>query len=376
MALRAERLAPAVRSKAGAVQAPELRGLAECLLDTPGAGLRHRGTAGLGLGAADAMGGPAAEGWEAGAGLERSVLAGLTAADGGGEAAVQVLLDALVAAQHSHGLLHVGHVLEVLPAVYSAAPDSAAVGPAGGGEAGAPRLPFGPRQQAELRGTLEGALLGCPRPLEALGGRLPAELVAALEARQQGLRQGHPSDSGADAPLRASLSRCLDALFEALGYAAAARCRLRDLTKVTHTDVFAENLGSVNPLLRQVVRKALQRADITDWAPASCLGSGSGLVRGLLGGLMGGARALVGGGIMGGGAGGAAHPGDFGVLLVFVVGGISWQEVREVRSEVENHVGSPKPRVLLGGTSLLLPQDVVAQLAATPSEAGPLSLER
>lgn len=63
---------------------------------------------------------------------------------------------------------------------------------------------------------------------------------------------------------------------------------------------------------------------------ASCLGSGSGLVRGLLGGLMGGARALVGGGIMGGGAGGAAHPGDFGVLLVFVVGGISWQEVREV----------------------------------------------
>lgn len=77
--------------------------------------------------------------------------------------------------------------------MYSAAPDSAAVGPAGGGEAGAPRLPFGPRQQAELRGTLEGALLGCPRPLEALGGRLPAELVAALEARQQGLRQGHVS---------------------------------------------------------------------------------------------------------------------------------------------------------------------------------------
>ncbi len=64
---------------------------------------------------------------------------------------------------------------------------------------------------------------------------------------------------------------------------------------------------------------------------ASCSGGGSGLVRGLLGGLMGGARALVGGGIMGGGPGGAAaHPGDFGVLLVFVVGGISWQEVREV----------------------------------------------
>ncbi len=93
----------------------------------------------------------------------------------------------------SHGLLHVGHVLEVLPAVYSAAPDSAAAGPSGGGDAGAPRLPFGPRQQGELRGALEGALLGCPRPLEALGGRLPAELVAALEARQQALRQGHVS---------------------------------------------------------------------------------------------------------------------------------------------------------------------------------------
>ncbi len=67
---------------------------------TIGAGLRHRGVAALGLGTADAMAGPAAEGWEAAAGLERSVLAALATADGGSEAAAQVLLDALAAAQH------------------------------------------------------------------------------------------------------------------------------------------------------------------------------------------------------------------------------------------------------------------------------------
>lgn len=35
--------------------------------------------------------------------------------------------------------------------------------------------------------------------------------------------------------------------------------------QVTHTDVFAENQGSVNPLLRQAVRKLLQRAEVADW---------------------------------------------------------------------------------------------------------------
>eukprot|EP00198_Chlamydomonas_reinhardtii_P007980 XP_001697317.1 predicted protein [Chlamydomonas reinhardtii] len=96
-----------------------------------------------------------------------------------------------------------------------------------------------------------------------------------------------------------------------LEYAAAARGRLRDFRKITHIDVFAENHGAVNPLLCQVVRKMLQRAEITDWQLQPNSGGGSGLVRAL----------------------------------------------------VDEHVGPDKPRVLVGGTSLVLPQDVALQLS-------------
>ena len=50
-------------------------------------------------------------------------------------------------------------------------------------------------------------------------------------------------------------------------------------------------------------------------------------------------------------------------LLVFVVGGISPSEVREVRAELEAAVGE-RPTVLLGGTSLLSPADVCRQMLA------------
>ncbi|PNH13016.1 hypothetical protein TSOC_000023 [Tetrabaena socialis] len=131
-------------------------------------------------------------------------------------------------------------------------------------------------------------------------------------------------------------------------------------TGVTHTDVFAENLGAVNPLLRQVLRRVLQRAELTDWQQAP--GGGGGLVRGLLGGLMGASRALVGGGGRPAGQP-QRQPGDFGAVLIFAVGGIS---PAEVRAELEAHAGPGKPRLILGGTSLLLPQDVVLHLAGGP----------
>ncbi|GIM07014.1 hypothetical protein Vretimale_11219 [Volvox reticuliferus] len=158
----------------------------------------------------------------------------------------------------------------------------------------------------------------------------------------------------------------MDSLFAGLRYAAGVREPLKTFKKVTHVDVFAENHGTLSPLLRQVVRRVLQRAEISDWQQQpSSTGGGGGLVRGLLGGLMGASRALV-GRAGGQSAAGGQLPADCGTVLVFVVGGISAVEVREVRAELDEHVGPGRPRVLLGATSLLLPQDIVLQLAGGP----------
>ncbi|GLI59819.1 hypothetical protein VaNZ11_001786 [Volvox africanus] len=392
-ALRAEKLTPAVRSKAGVVQAPELQGLSEPLVAASGSCGSHRGLAALGLAMADVMTSPAAAEWEAAAGLERSVLAALSGSGGGDggdgaggcEAAVQVLLDALAAANSGRGLLHVGLVLDVLPAVFSAAADaevpvaaaatssssSAATG--GGG-----RHPFSPQHLTALRDALESTILACTTPQEALGGRLPADLVSELTARaaaeseaagsreEQGPTVPATVAAGEEPVLRRRLASVMDSIFAGLRYAAGAREPLKTFKKVTHVDVFAENHGTLSPLLRQVVRKVLQRAEVGDWQqqPASAVGGG-GLVRGLLGGLMGASRVLV-GRAGGQAAAGGPLPADCGTVLVFVMGGISAAEVREVRAELDEHVGTGKPRVLLGGTSLLLPQDVILQLAGGP----------
>ena len=102
----------------------------------------------------------------------------------------------------SHGLLHAGHVLEVLPAVFSAAPDShpaaAALEGGGGGDGGPqplppqglPDCPFPPAAAAAVRSALADAVLAAARPEAQLGGRLPAALVAALAARWRRLDGG------------------------------------------------------------------------------------------------------------------------------------------------------------------------------------------
>lgn len=46
---------------------------------------------------------------------------------------------------------------------------------------------------------------------------------------------------------------------------------------------------------------------------------------------------------------------DYSTVLLFVIGGLSPAEVRHVQSELEQHVYGHKPRVLLGGTTLLSP---------------------
>ena len=88
---------------------------------------------------------------------------------------------------------------------------------------------------------------------------------------------------------------------------------------------------------------------------------------------------MAGGGGSGSGASGGArpHPGlQASTVLLFVVGGVSLEEARAVRAEVEAAMAAAGagagvaplqqqlPRLLLGGTALLSPREVCRQLLA------------
>lgn len=48
---------------------------------------------------------------------------------------------------------------------------------------------------------------------------------------------------------------------------------------------------------------------------------------------------------------------DYRAVLLFVVGGISAAEIREIRQELDEHKFGHKPLVMLAGTSLLSAAD-------------------
>lgn len=52
-----------------------------------------------------------------------------------------------------------------------------------------------------------------------------------------------------------------------------------------------------------------------------------------------------------------SHISEYSSVLIFIVGGISPAEVREIRQELEEHKFGHKPTVLLGGTTWLTAAD-------------------
>ena len=58
------------------------------------------------------------------------------------------------------------------------------------------------------------------------------------------------------------------------------------------------------------------------------------------------------------------HPADSAVVIVFVVGGVSMLELREVQQEVDLHMsqGRKLPQLILGGTVLLRPRNLYNNL--------------
>ena len=58
------------------------------------------------------------------------------------------------------------------------------------------------------------------------------------------------------------------------------------------------------------------------------------------------------------------HPSDHSVVMIFVVGGVSMLELREVHQEVDSllSLGGKCPQILTGGTVLLRPRDLYHNL--------------
>lgn len=60
------------------------------------------------------------------------------------------------------------------------------------------------------------------------------------------------------------------------------------------------------------------------------------------------------------------HPADNAVVILFVVGGISMLELREIQQAVDNQIsqGGKLPQLLTGGTALLHPTDFFQNLCS------------
>lgn len=348
-ALRQERITPGQRSRLSSVVSPaELAGLAQCLMASPEVFLRHTPIVGLALAAAAAL---ATEppvpsvactwpAWERLGALERQLLLALPEGSEGAGMLQPMLVEAITSCQQ--GRLQLGHVLQLLVVVYSLS-----------GDRMPPAPPLYSADEAQLKEALADAMLAA-----AAAGDAQQQWLVQLEclpAAQHVLHQAVQSGqlSADPAGVRGQLLLVLHDAFQRLRWLAAARGKLRDVRRLMQVDADTGAASACTPLVRQVLTKILLRADNRDLQQpesaslvAGLLSKGLGRL-GMFGGMAGPARASI---------------SDYQTVLLFVVGGISAAEVREVRAELEEHVYGHKPLVLLGGTSLLSAGDAARLL--------------
>jgi len=210
--------------------------------------------------------------------------------------------------------------------------------------------------------------------------------------------------------LQQQLEGRLAETFVRLRWLAAARGKLRDCRRLVAPGVAADGGAEVVPLVRQVLGKILlqvgcwsaawgggkdwlvvagwwwrggggkiqhatpltnkakiqpetqpaQQADNRDLQHQGSQSLGGILKAGLGRFGLGAAIGALGAAAVAGAPARAAH--EYPAVLIFVVGGLSMAEWRGVRQELEQHTFGHKPVVLLGGTALLAPCDVVKQL--------------
>ena len=147
---------------------------------------------------------------------------------------------------------------------------------------------------------------------------------------------------------RDALAPALRALFARLRSTAAARRGLGRSSQLLVSEGESDQGEAYRPLLRQLLGRALGGEEVAELQRLSGGALGSGLTGSLLsrGAQMLGVRAK-------------ARVADHPLVCVFVVGGISLGEVRELRQLFAQH---PKHRLILGSTHLTSPASLGAQL--------------
>ena len=173
------------------------------------------------------------------------------------------------------------------------------------------------------------------------GGLLPQYLDGDGEAEQG-------DEAERLAARRDALAPALRALFVRLRGTAAARRGLGRSSQLLVSEGESDQGEAYRPLLRQLLGRALGGEEVAELQRLSGGALGSGLTGSLLsrGAQMLGVRAK-------------ARVADHPLVCVFVVGGISLGEVRELRQLFAQH---PKHRLILGSTHLTSPASLGAQL--------------
>jgi hypothetical protein len=196
---------------------------------------------------------------------------------------------------------------------------------------GGPRLCSGSMRDAvdeheqRLREALLQAFLRDPSAGDLLAGDAPRLSVDELSASAIMARRQH-------------LTEVLDVVFERLRALAAARRGLGTSEPLLLSG--AQTAGEVyRPLLRHVLERALRNEDIAEMHRPNSWGASSLFSRG--------ANLL--------GVKTRARLTDHRTIIVFVLGGISLAEVRELRQLIAQH---PKHRLLVGSTGVISPDAV------------------
>ncbi|GMH33716.1 hypothetical protein BSKO_01550 [Bryopsis sp. KO-2023] len=314
-AMRRESVSQATRSKTGSPQTDELRSCIDALMQDSGVAFRQRIQIELGQTVVQSLDPEPSISQEVVSRNERQILMSPTP-----EELVQIVLDLLANTRKAQAVLSLMDVLGLLVFIYSLRGDEE-------GDAFTPA-----EEQFMMNAIIDGVI--DDDNLEQ--HRWLGDLRHRIKQMQRSLRR-HESNYETTA-LKLEFQDFLSGCFEKLRHISAARRGLRELRRLTGLN------QDYIPLTRQIASLVYQDSKLEDLSRATSL----------LGGLL-----KMGLGRLG--FQNKAKPGDHPVVILFVVGGISMMEVREVLAEIEDQ--SPwKPQVLLGGTCLLSDRDVARRV--------------
>ncbi|DBA79608.1 TPA: hypothetical protein ACH3X1_008295 [Trebouxia sp. C0004] len=175
------------------------------------------------------------------------------------------------------------------------------------------------------------------------------------EERQEGWDEGEPQDHGSSLyherqQLKAELQQTSERMLVQVRSAAALQARVQNrMQKSGEAHEEAAGEAEKLPLLRHVTRRVVKRQVIPGLHHATA--SLRGLLKSGLGRF---------------GLQKQPHPADHSVVILFVVGGVSMLELREVHLEIisQQGLGDKLPQILAGGTVLLRPRDLYHNLVS------------